>query len=295
MLVAGEICPVPNALVANPAAYVAAQLAPGFVGNPAASTAALVYFGDLHGRMWKFITDAPGALIQLQPTTPQTFPPFSTSYTDSPDQPIGASAALLNLDGIPHVYWETGNDLRVIPPANFNFVAMADVGSNSLNPTTTQTDPLARKFVLPLDNAALSPLQLAGYRGTAQPATAFNATGVGRVFFTGVKFFDQDVTTGNCKSGFDSVLFAVGAVTGSAVYDLDSNGSVTSGDRAVVLANTKVNAIRGSMGQIVLDKGDIGTSAPPAPPAPGAAPTANEGSSGEVIIDKIKAGSAVCR
>jgi hypothetical protein len=290
-----EICPVPNALVANPAAYVAAQLAPGFVGNPAASTAALVYFGDLHGRMWKFINDAPGTLVQLQPTTPQPFPPFNTSYTDSPDQPIGSSAALLNIDGVPHVYWETGNDLRVIPPANFNFVAMADVGSNSLTPAVTQTDPLARKFVLPLNDAALSPLRLAGFRGTAQPATAFNATGVGRVFFIGTKFNDQDVAAGNCKSGFDSVLFAVGAVTGSAVYDLDSSGTVTSGDRAVLLAGTKVNAIRGSMGQIVLDKGDIGSTAPPPPPAPAPASTSNEGSSGEVIVNKVKSGSAVCR
>jgi hypothetical protein len=283
-----EICPVPNAIVANPAAYVAAQLAPGFVGNPAASTSSLVYVGDLHGRMWKFMNDAPGALVQLQPPAAAAFPPFNTNYTDSPDQPIGSSAALLNIDSVPYVYWETGNDLRVIPPVNFRFVAMADVG-NSVAPTTTQTDPLARKFLLPLETT------LAGFRGTAQPATAFNATGVGRVFFIGTKFNDQDVASGTCKSGFDSVLFAVGAVTGSAVYDLDSSGSVTTSDRSVLLAGSKVNAIRGSMGQIVLDKGDIGSSAPPAPPAPAPASTANEGSSGEVIMNKIKSGSAVCR
>lgn len=283
-----EICPVPNALVANPAAYVAVQLAPGFVGNPAASTASLVYFGDLHGRMWKFMTGAPGSLVQLQPTTAVSFPPFNTPYTDSPDQPIGSSAALLNLDGIPHVYWETGNDLRVLPPENFRFVAMADVGSD-VNPPLTQTDPLARKFVLPLDNV------LAGFRGTAQPATAFNASQLGRVFFIGTRFTDQDVPGGTCRSRFDSVLFAVGAITGNAVYDLDSSGAVTASDRSVMLSGTKVNALRGSMGQIVLDKGDIGTNPPPAPPAPSPAPTANEGSSGEVIVNKIKAGSAVCR
>jgi hypothetical protein len=283
-----EICPVPNALVANPAAYVAVQLAPGFVGNPAASTASLVYFGDLHGRMWKFLTSAPGSLIQLQPTTPELFPPFNVAYTDSPDQPIGASAALLNLDGIPHVYWETGHDLRVIPPANFNFVAMADVG-NDVNPPQTQTDPLARKFVLPLDNT------LAGFRGTAQPATAFNTRQLGRVFFIGTKFNDGEIPNGNCRSTFDSVLFAVGAVTGNAVYDLDSSGAVTASERSVMLAGTKVNAIRGSLGEIVLDKGDLGTGAPQAPPPPTPAPTSNEGSSGEVIVNRLKAGSAVCR
>jgi hypothetical protein len=238
--------------------------------------------------MWKFMTGAPGSLVQLQPTTPQTFPPFNTPYTDSPDQPIGSAAALLNIDSIPHVYWETGHDRRIIPPADFRFVAMADVGSD-VDPTVTQTDPLARKFVLPLNNS------LAGFRGTAQPSTAFNATGVGRVFFIGTRFNDQDVAGGSCKSNFDSVLFAVGAVTGSAVYDLDSSGSVTASDRSIMLSGTKVNALRGSMGQIVLDKGDIGTSAPAPPPPPAPASTANEGSSGEVIVNKIKSGSAVCR
>ena len=52
--------PVRNALVANAAAYIPIQLQAGFVGNPAASTASLVYIGDLHGRMWKFITNSTG-------------------------------------------------------------------------------------------------------------------------------------------------------------------------------------------------------------------------------------------
>ena len=140
---------------------------------------------------------------------------------------------------------------------------------------------------------------LFGYRGTAQPATAFNATGLGRVFFIGTKFTDRNVAGGDCTTRFDSVLFALGAVSGNAVYDLDSSGAVTSGDESVAISG-KVNAIRGSLGQIVLDKGEVssstgGVQAPPAPPAPVPAPAVNEGSSGEVFVGKIRPNSNVCR
>jgi len=281
---AGEICPVPNAIVANPAAYVAAQLASNFVGNPAASTASLVYVGDLHGRMWKFFTSSPGlGLVKVQPDRTD-----SAVFGDSPDQPIGSAAALLNISGVPHVYWETGNDLRVLPPDNFKFIAMKDVGAD-VNAQSSQIDPAARLFNMPLSGI------LAGFRGTAQPATAFSAQKLGRVFFIGTKFTNQEVAGGNCRSSFDSVLFAVGAVSGDAVYDLDNSGAVTASDRSVMLSGTKVNALRAAMGQIVLDKGDIGTAPPPAPPAPAPAPTANEGSSGEVFVNRLKPGSAVCR
>jgi len=281
----GETCPVRNALVANAAAYIPIQLQAGFVGNPAASTASLVYIGDLHGRMWKFITNSTGlGLVKLQPN--------AGPFVDSPDQPIGTAVALLNISGptgaVPHVYWETGHDRRVVAPAPFKFVAMADTGAD-----VDGTIPGTGLFQEPLDGTLL------GFRGTAQPATAFNATGFGRVFFIGTKFTDANVAGGDCASRFDSTLFALGAVSGGAVYDLDSSGTVTAGDKSVMISG-EVNAIRGSLGQIVLDKGDVGTSAggvqaPPAPPPPVPAPTTNEGSSGEVFVGKIRPNSNVCR
>jgi hypothetical protein len=282
----GETCPVPNALVANAAAFIPSQLSAGFVGNPAASTAKLVYIGDLHGRMWKFITSRTGlGLIKIQPNRAA-----DAVFGDSPDQPIGSAVALLNLGApaTPHVYWETGNDIRVIPPDPFKFVSMDDKGAD-INATVTATGLFNKTL-----NGALF-----GFRGTAQPATAFNATGLGRVFFIGTKFSDHDVQGSDCKSRFDSVLFAVGAVSGNAVYDLDNSGSITAADQSFMVSG-KINAIRGSMGQIILDKGDIdstGTAgvAPQAPPAPAAAPTANEGSSGEVFMSKLKPNSNVCR
>jgi len=284
----GETCPVRNALVANPAAYIPIQLKAGFVGNPAASTASMVYIGDLHGRMWKFITSSTGlGLVKLQPDLAS-----DPVFADRPDQPIGTAVALLNIDtptgSVPHVYWETGADRRIVPPAPFKFVGMADTGAD-IDGTVRGTG----LFTQPLDGTLL------GFRGTAQPATAFNATGLGRVFFVGTKFTDRNVSGGDCASRFDSVLFAVGAVSGGAVYDLDSSGTVTAGDQSVMIAG-KVNAIRGSLGQIVLDKGEVSSSAggvqpPPAPPAPTSVPTTNEGSSGEVFIGKIKPNSNVCR
>ncbi len=284
----GETCPVRNALVANAAAYIPIQLQAGFVGNSAASTASLVYIGDLHGRMWKFLTNSTGlGLIKLQPDLSA-----NAAFGDSPDQPIGTAVALLNLRGpngsTPHVYWETGADRRVIAPPPFKFVAMEDVGADE-----NTTIPGTGLFTEPLSGALL------GFRGTTQPATAFNATELGRVFFVGTKFTDRNVAGGDCASRFDSVLFALGAVSGGAVFDLDSSGTVTSGDKSIMVSG-KVNAIRGSMGQIVLDKGDVGTAAggvmaPPAPPAPAPAPTTNEGSSGEVFVGKIRPNSNVCR
>ena len=285
---AGETCPVRNALVANAAAYIPIQLTAGFVGNPAASTASLVYIGDLHGRMWKFLTSSTGlGLIKLQPDVG-----VDPVFGDRPDQPIGTAVALLNISGpngaVPHVYWETGNDLRVIPPDPFKFVAMVDEGAD-VDATVAATGLFSR---------SLSGTLL-GFRGTAQPATAFSATGLGRVFFVGTKFTDRNVAGGDCASRFDSVLFALGAVSGGAVYDLDSSGSVTSSD-ASVLVSGKINAIRGSLGQIVLDKGEVssslgGVQAPPAPPGPVAAPVTNEGSSGEVFVGKTRPNSNVCR
>jgi hypothetical protein len=248
----------------------------------------MVYIGDLQGRMWKYVTNTTGlGLIKIQPDLAS-----DPDFGDSPDQPIASAVALLNIKAptgqTPHIYWETGNDRRVIAPAPFKFVAMADVGAD-VNPDVVATG----LFVEELDGTLL------GFRGTAQPATAFNATGLGRVFFIGTKFTDANVAGGDCASRFDSVLFALGAVSGGAAYDLDNSGTIAAGDKSVLISG-KVNAIRGSLGQIVLDKGEVGTSAggvqaPPAPPSPTSIPTANEGSSGEVFVGKIRPNSNVCR
>jgi hypothetical protein len=266
-----------NALVANPSAYVPSQLGSGFVGNPAASQASLVYVGDLHGRLWKWITTSPSVgLVRVK------------DY--GVDQPIANAVALLKLQNKPHVFLETGNDNRVnVPPDStppFLFAAIRDDQAD-VNPTKDLGTEL---FRVTLDSS-ITP-SLAKYRGTAQPATAFNAQAQGRVFFVATKFSqpgEDPLDPTGCKSRFDSVVFALGAQSGNAAYDLSASGD----DRFVQVAD-RVNAVRGAGGDIILDRGQIGStpSQLPPKPAPAGGPT---GGSGEVFVTSVRANSAVCR
>src|SRR5204863_9271692 len=106
---------------------------------------------------------------------------------------------------------------------------------------------------------------------------------LGRTFFVGTKLTD---VAASCKGQFDSAFFAVGAVSGNAVFDLDGTGGITASDRAARISG-KVNALRGALGQIVLDKGDLGATVPKAPPPPAPVSNVNEGSSGDVLIQRI--------
>jgi hypothetical protein len=280
---------IDNALVASPAAYVAVQLAPGFVGNPSTSTASMVYIGDLQGRMWKYITSSPTVgLVLLK----------DAGRIVGRNQAIGSAAGLLNVSGQPHVFFETGNDLRVNVPPNFTMWGVRD----DLQDTSPFCDTLATgcagTFPFPVlfrlgFEGILGGTDLSGFRGTAQPATAFNDQRKGRVFFLGTKVSDDPA---NCRKRFDSVVFALGAVSGDAVFDLDNAGGITNAlsDRAAVVSG-KVNAIRGALGQIVLDKGDVGTNLPVAPPASAVVSTVNEGSSGEVQVFRLRSNSPICR
>ncbi|HEY8148769.1 MAG TPA: hypothetical protein VIK51_07665, partial [Vicinamibacteria bacterium] len=282
---------VPNALVANAAAYVAVQLAPGFVGNPSASTASMVYIGDLHGRMWKYITSSPSVGMVLLK---------DAGAAVGRNQAIGTAAGLLNVSNKPHVYFETGNDLRVNAPPNFTMFGVRDDladtspfcdNTSDANIVCAGNYPFPELFRLGFDATTVSGQDFSGYRGTTQPATAFNASQLGRTFFVGTKLTD---VAASCKGRFDSVIFAVGAVSGNAVFDLDGTGGITDSDRAARVSG-KVNALRGALGQIVLDKGDLGATSPQAPPPPAPVSSVNEGSSGEVLILRVKAGSPVCR
>jgi hypothetical protein len=265
--------------VASAAAYIAPQLVPGFVGNPAASQASLVYIGDVHGRLWKFITSSPShGLLKFKDL--------------GVDQPIANAVALLNLNG-PHVFVETGNDNRVNPPPHFEMWAFRDDKADMS--AVTNPDPefgpcggvsapgCEKLFRILLGQPG--PV-LDGYRGTAQPATAFNASGLGRVFYIVTKFTPGGA---NCTPNFNSALFAVGAVTGQAAYDLNTAGD----DRYALLAGQKVNAVRGAGGQLVIDSGVLGSAPPALPPAP--APYGGpQGGSGDVFVKRLRPQTSVC-
>jgi Tfp pilus tip-associated adhesin PilY1 len=69
-----------NSLVAGPSVYSASQLVAGQNNHPA-ERATRVYIGDLHGRMWKFLSVRPDKALLVADL--------------GPGQPIGTSAALL--------------------------------------------------------------------------------------------------------------------------------------------------------------------------------------------------------
>jgi hypothetical protein len=108
-----------------------------------------------------------------------------------------------------------------------------------------------------------------------QPATAFNPDPdplvpndeSARVFFAGTRF--NPPATPNapapppCVSSFDSVLFAVGAESGGAAYDLNAAGD----DRSIQIAGQRIQAVRVSDGKLVIDTG-LRANNPPPPPAP---------------------------
>jgi hypothetical protein len=92
-----------NALVAPPAAYVPQQTVAGvFLPNPAGSRTSAVYIGDIHGRLWKFDSNAPGTAVLLKDL--------------GRSQPIAAPAATMN-QGNAFVFVGTGNDVRVPLPS----------------------------------------------------------------------------------------------------------------------------------------------------------------------------------
>jgi hypothetical protein len=267
--------PPPNALVANPAAFVPSQLVFGFVGNPGTSQASRIYIGDLHGRIWKWLTGvASPTLIRFRDL--------------GVNQPISTPVGLLSINGRPFLFAETGFDNRVDPPPNFQMWALEDQQSDTDITTDQAVTAFTRDFA---GNVGTPPSSIDGFRGTAQPATAFNDQGLGRVFFIGTKFNPPGA---NCVSSFDSVLFALGAVSGAAVYDLDASGTVGTGDEAVKITGQRVGAVRGARGQLVLDKGLRAETAPAPPPPPGQ-DTSPLGGEGQVFFAGVKMATGMCR
>jgi hypothetical protein len=267
---------VPNSLVANVSAFATKPLSfndpanPNLV-NPATEKVTSVYFPDLHSRIWRF-----------NPDSPATAPVLFKDVSGDSDQPVANGVALINMNSDatsdkPHVFFEAGNDRRVPLRAAspfFRMYAYRDEGT-------------AAQVFVPLD----FPLD---YRGTVQPATAFNATGKGRVFYAGTKFNPAGT---QCASSFDSIIFALQASNGGAAYDLNSAGD----DRSITLTNQRVNAVQVVGGKLVVDMG-LGAQNPPPPPTPpmtlppAPSPVANVSVTSNVAgTIPFKLGSSVCR
>jgi hypothetical protein len=257
-----------NALVASPSAFNAFQLDNLTVLARSEDRVSRVYIPDVHGRIWKFDTTSSGGMVA----------------DEGPAQPFGVGVALLKLDDVPHIYAAAGADERVPDDAPFRLFGYTD--SAGENDTTTD---LTQDFFLEFPGKITGVSE--GYRGTLQPATAFNAAipPQPRVFFAGTRF---NFTTTDCISSFDTILFAVGGVTGNAVYDFNGDGAV---DLYTEIQGTRGTNLQIAGGQVIIgDSGGLGD--PPGPPPPPSGnPEPESPEPAQVITREMKPGSPVCR
>jgi hypothetical protein len=246
--------------------------------NAADGPATAAFVGDLHGRLFRVsATDL---------TVAATLKDFGTN------QPIGVAVSALDLkDGTinkPHVYGVTGNDNRVLPSKDsavatppFVMFGLRDDGASItdlFSPTsTTGTIAFPERF-----------------RGSTQPLVANVGSGDDNiVFFIGTQFdpagTSPDVNADKCVSSFDSILFAVGAISGNAAYDLQTGST---DDRSAIWRGQKVQNLTARGGKVVLDTGLQAGSAPPPPPPP--APQSNSAFA-SVSTTGTRYGSPVCK
>lgn len=265
--------PYANAVVASPAAFSASQLVSGTPAHPADPTTK-VFVGDLHGRLWKFLSSSPSTPLLMADV--------------GADQPLGTAPALLAIAQKPYVFVTSGNDSRAPDTTNFKYFGFRDDGDDttatySASPTST-TDPGVKVY----SPAAYLFSDVLGtkFRGTLQPATALSSANNGRVFFGGTRFNDPGTAFAPppypCRSSFDSVIFALGAETGQAAYDLSGSGD----DRFLVFSNSRKTALQiikeptppgappgtQGKGQLVIDEGLLGGTSVTPPPPPGIQP-----------------------
>jgi hypothetical protein len=259
----------PNAIVANSVSFNRSAFeslaTKAFNTNPHQWNAVTtrVYVGDVHGRLWKFLVEAPGTAIPVAD--------FGTG------QPIGTAVALLGEPNppeskepnsiIPNIFVTTGADKRAAGP--FVSASLLDAGTDTdaawtgpVTHTTTVADgdgatvsyfpPVQAQFTrffaegTPEAKCA-DTMPKAVFRGTIQPTSAVECNGtmsggtcsgtlLQRVFFGGTRLSlpatmfapPTPLACDNngaypCRSQFDSILYALGVETGEAAYDLNSS------------------------------------------------------------------------
>lgn len=258
----GGFVPFENSLVSGPVAFNALALSNRLVAtHPAETPSTRVYFNDIHGRLFRIMTDDPSTVTLLGDVN---------GNANTVNHPLGVSPSLLfygepSQQEYPHIYVESGNDNRIFSPEAvpattppFKAWALVDKDLTSDPDGGDGVDgPVEVLFTKEFPNL---------YRGTAQPATAFSESGFGRVFFVGTRFNPPGTQFAPppppCRSSFDSILFALGAGTGNAAYDLNSGGDT---DEYIEYRDEQLKSVQTQGGQVIVDRG-LNTSAPTPPP-----------------------------
>ena len=265
----GSATPFTNVVAAAPTVYQAERLSfrPQGGINESVIEATAVYFPDIHGRVWKLSASDPSvAPLMLA----------DVNGTGVTQHPLGVSAAMLNYEDPPsqggngserpHLYVESGNDNRIFLPTDPvpttpPFKAWGLIDRNPDDPTDASGDDVTGpvKVLFAKEFPAL-------YRGTTQAATAFAEGGFGRVFIAGTRFNPPGTTNAPppppCRSSFDSILFALGAASGNAAFDLNDGN-----DEYVEYRDEKVMSVQAVRGHVVVDRGLGADIAPTPPPA----------------------------
>jgi hypothetical protein len=294
--------PYADAIVANPVVFNASRYlyAPGGVASPnvAAAAARRVYVADLWGRQWKFLTAAPDKPLPVADL--------------GADQPVATANSLIGLPANdpntkPYLYTTSGNDTRAT--GTFHNFGFRDDGSDtslSVLSAVSQNGinvfpPMVSLFVIPFEPE---------FRGTVQPSTAFSdtagSTGNGRVFFGGTRFngpnspYAPPVPPYPCRSSFDSIIYALGAESGLAAYNL------AYGNNYVIFQDSRIVAIstQAAPGASLLakDEGLSKTGQPVQPPPPMGLSPATQATQNVVMVSgpglpqpAVRFGSTVCQ
>ena len=352
----------PNAIVANSVSFnrsrfesISAKVF-NTAPHPWSYSTSRVFVGDLHGRLWKFLTKFPNVAIPAADL--------------GADQPVGTAVALLGEDVgpvadrttmIPNIFVSSGADSRAPGPfRNFSLLdkgADTDVATGGTKVVTSPVDgaavtgflPVEPQFVLTYDQG--SPQLDCGittealFRGTVQPASAVECSVpldgarcpgklLQRVFYGGTRLSlpntkfapptplscgcsaDPDIDTCDpnekvccgypCRSQFDSIIYAVGAESGEAAYDLNASGD----DAYRIFRDSRIAAIttqadpdpgRGG-GRLTADEGLMKSTPPKPPPPPGVPPTSTAATANVVLKREpgqpapvVQYGSTVCQ
>jgi hypothetical protein len=296
---AGFNPPFENSIVAGPVSFNEESLSDrDDVVNPAHSFSTRVYFNDLHGRLHRVMTDAPGTVTEL------------ADVNNSSDviHPLGVPPALLfygepSQQEYPHIYIESGNDNRIFSP-EANPATTPPFKAWGLVDRDLTSDPDPGDGVDGPIQVLFTKIFPDLFRGTAQPATAFNEQDQGRVFFVGTRFNPPGTVFAPppppCRSSFDSILFAVGAGSGNAAYDLNATGQ----DEYITYTGEQLKSVQTQGGQVIVDRG-LNTVAPMPPPPDTIAPPIEGSVFTGLSIDPqfvvshreapFNAASAVCR
>jgi hypothetical protein len=323
---------LPNTLVANAVAFVPARFNPLQPPPPAGAKATRAYIGDTHGHLWKFLSSNPGVAIAAADLGAKQPAGTAVGLLGLPPGETGA---------VPQIYVSTGAELRADGPfAVFGFrdegtdtdtatVGALPVPCPAANCSTTASSfaPVKPLFMREFDPGPVPAsgvgLPQSVFRGDVQPTTAYECTiasgvcgaTVGRVFFGGARLNLPNTAfapptpmkfgTGTypCRSSFDSIVYALGAVSGLAAYDLNATGDdafrIFKDER---LAALKITAppVTGQTGQAVKEVGKVG--GPVEPPDPAGIPPSSTTASASVVakasatspLPAVRFGSSVC-